>query len=130
MYLAAFLGLLSLLTGLRNSRIKWIAGFFPREVQGLVPRALHRWLSVLYYLVFFGTFVVWSIVFYGDRGEIFFTFHGQIGLISAVLAILGIVTGLVMWKRPAKLWRMHWVFNAVSYFLMLVTIALGQMLGD
>lgn len=130
MLLAAFLGLISLLTGLRNSRIKWIAGMFPKEIQGLVPRIIHRWVSTLYYLVYFGTFVVWSIVYYSDEGKIYFTLHGQLGLISVILAITGIATGLMMWKRPARLWRLHWVFNVVSYVLMLVTIALGESLGD
>ncbi|MCX6651313.1 MAG: hypothetical protein NT131_06635 [Methanomassiliicoccales archaeon] len=126
MSLAAFIGFLAALTGMRNSRIKSISKLFPK----IVPRIYHRWLSVLYYVVYFGTFIVWSMTFYSNRGQIYFTLHGQVGLLSFILAIAGIITGLVMWKRPAKLWRCHWVFNMASYFLMIVTIVLGQALGD
>jgi hypothetical protein len=126
MALAAFLGLLSALTGMSNSRTKAISKLFPK----IVPRVYHRWLSALYYIVYFGTFAVWSMMFYSDRGRIFYTLHGQIGLLSVVLAVVGIVTGLVMCKRPAKLWRYHWAFNFASYVLMIVTIVLGGTLGD
>ena len=124
--LAAFAGLLSALTGMRNSRIKAISKWFPKEV----PRILHRWLSVLYYLVFFGTFLLWSVTFYNDEGQIYFTLHGQLGLLSFLLAIVGIVTGLAMWKRPARWWKYHWVFNMASYLLMLAAIVTGSALGD
>ncbi|MDD1771449.1 MAG: hypothetical protein LUQ09_00850 [Methanomassiliicoccales archaeon] len=126
MALAAFLGLLSALTGMSNSRIKIISKIFPKGV----PRAFHRWLSALYYIVYFGTFAALSMTFYSDKGQIFYTLHGQIGLLSVILAVVGIVTGLVMWKRPAKLWRYHWAFNFASYVLMIVTIMLGGALGD
>ena len=126
MALAAFLGLLSALTGMSNSRVRTISRFFPK----VVPRMYHRWLSVLYYIVYFGTFAVWSMMFYSDKGQIFYTLHGQIGLLSVVLAVVGIVTGLVMCKRPSRLWRYHWAFNFASYVLMIVTIVLGGTLGD
>jgi hypothetical protein len=126
MYLAAFLGLLVALTGMSNSRIRTISKLFPK----IIPRIYHRWLALLYYTVFFGTFIAWSINFYSNRGQIYFTLHGQVGLLSFILAIAGIITGLIMWKRPVKIWKFHWGFNMASYVLLIVTIILGQALGD
>jgi hypothetical protein len=126
MYLAALIGLLVAITGMSNSRIRSISKLFPK----IIPRIYHRWLALLYYIVFFGTFIAWSINFYSNRGQIYFALHGQVGLLSFILAIAGIITGLVMWKKPIKIWKFHWGFNMASYALLIVTIILGQALGD
>lgn len=121
MVLAGLLGLMAGLSGMRNSRIKAISSLFPK----IVPRIFHRWISIAYYLVFLGTFIAWSALYAADEGELFHTLHGQIGLLAAALGVIGIVTGLVMMKRPVKLWRVHWVSNVGSFLLLIVAMLTG-----
>lgn len=126
MLLAGLLGLMATLSGMRNSRIKSISDLFPK----IVPRVFHRHISKIYYLLFFGTFIAWSLVYYGDQGRLFFTLHGQIGLLAVILGVIGIATGVVMIKRPVKLWRLHWISNMGSFLLLILTMILGASLGD
>ncbi|MCE5296873.1 MAG: hypothetical protein LLG16_07210 [Euryarchaeota archaeon] len=121
MVLAGLLGLMAGLSGMRNSRIKAVSSLFPK----IVPRVFHRWISITYYLVFFGTFIAWSIVYSGGDGELFHTLHGQIGLLAVVLGVTGIVTGLVMMKRPVKIWKVHWVSNMGSFLLLILAMLTG-----
>ncbi|MFA5313756.1 MAG: hypothetical protein WC375_10665 [Methanomassiliicoccales archaeon] len=121
MVLAGLLGLMAALSGMRNSRFKAVSSLFPK----IVPRIFHRWISIAYYLVFFGTFIAWSIVYSGDGGGLFHTLHGQVGLMAAILGVIGIATGFVMMKRPVKLWKVHWVANMGSFLLFIVAMLTG-----
>jgi hypothetical protein len=126
MSLAALFGLVTVATGARNSRIKSIRNLMPQEI----PRRLHRYSAVTYYSLFLGTFVLWTNSFYATQGRLFFTLHGQMGLLAVSFALVGIATGLVKLWKPPVLWRVHIFFNATAILLLFATIMLGLALGD
>jgi len=119
--LAALLGLMAGITGVRNSTNKFMRGLVPLEV----PRKLHRYIGATYYAVFLGTFALWGTQYYSAKGTIFHTGHGILALTTLIVAVLSIVSGALMLHRPRKWRAVHWCLVVAAYLLLLATIALG-----
>ena len=126
MSLAALFGIVTVATGMHNSRIKSLRSLIPVGI----PRRLHRYSAVTYYSLFIGTFLLWTNSFYATQGRLFFTLHGQMGLMAVLFAMVGIATGLVKLWKPLVLWRVHITSNVIAILLLFATIILGLGLGD
>lgn len=124
--LAAFLGLLAAISGIRNSSNKRLSLLVPFTI----PRKFHRWVSVAFYAVFLFTFVIWAIQYQSSKGELFHTGHGVVSLLTLIGAIMSIATGAAMCYRPKKWKVVHLLLSNITYVLLLITIFLGMMLDD
>ena len=119
--ITAVLGGYSALSGLRNAENANMAKRLPR----IFSSRYHRYISLAYYLLLFGTFLFWSSQTLMLRGSLFYSLHGRIALLTTIFAVLGIISGLPMLAKPPK-WRwFHWVANMTAYLLLLATMVLG-----
>lgn len=117
----AMLGGFSALSGLRNAENAQRAKRLPR----FFSSKYHRYVSLAYYVLLFGTFLFWSTQTFELRGALFYSLHGRLALLTIIFSVVGIASGIPMLSRPPK-WRMlHWVSNMTAYLLLLVTIFLG-----
>ncbi len=118
---AAVLGGFSALSGMRNAENARTA----KRLPSIFSSKYHRYVSVAYYLLLFGTFVFWSSQTFQLRGSLFYSIHGRIALLTVIFAVMGVISGIPMLAKPPK-WRwFHWVANMTAYLLLLATIVLG-----
>ncbi len=117
----AVIGAFSALSGLRNAENANFAKRLPR----IFSSKYHRYVSLAYYVLLFGTFLFWASQTLELRGALFFSLHGRLALLTVIFAILGIVSGVPMLTRPPKLRWFHWVSNMTAFLLLLATIILG-----
>ena len=125
MSVAFAIGVFSAISGLRNSVDKSTADLVP----DLFDRRYHRYVSIIFYVLFILTFIYWVSVTQDLRGAVFFTLHGRLALLTMVFAIVGIVTGIGMARNTKRYRFAHWVSNLTCLSLMAVTIVLGVLLA-
>jgi hypothetical protein len=123
--IAAILGGIATLTGLRNSKSQGIS----TKVPEILPRRYHRYLSIAYYALLLLVFAAWATVTFDSRGAIFYTFHGRIALITVVFSIIGIITSMPLLTGSDRWRSLHFVTNVGGYLLLLITIVLGAVLA-
>ncbi len=124
--LATFLGLVAAVTGIGNSSFKKLRSLAPLGL----PRMLHRYASVACWSLFAVTFILWTFAYYSDRGKIFHTIHGVMGLITMALATTSVLTGIGMF-RNVKRWRLaHLISSNMAFLFLILTDLTGAVLGD
>jgi hypothetical protein len=124
--LATFLGLVAAVTGIRNSSFRRLRELVPLDL----PRKLHRYASIACWSLFVLTFILWTFSYYSDRGKIFHTIHGIMGLITMSLAMTSIFTGIGM-LRHVKRWRLaHLILSNMAFLFLIMTDLTGAVLGD
>jgi hypothetical protein len=119
--IAAVLGGFSALSGTRNSKY---AGF-ARKIAAIFAKKFHRYVSVIYYLVLFVTFIYRAIQTYDLRGAVFYSLHGRLVLLTVLFSLVGIVSGIPMLSEASNPRLVHWVSNVTAYLLFLITMILG-----
>jgi hypothetical protein len=122
----AFLaGGLAVMSGLRRSPVTqyfWdLPNFFGVK--------FHKVVSLVYFLTATGTFSYWIIYTFLNRGAIFYTIHGIAALVSIILLVPSIITGLKKTKkRDANQKTWHYKWSIASFFVFLTSVFLGFLL--
>ena len=93
---AAVLGGFSALSGLRNAGNADRAKRLPR----IFASKYHRYVSLAYYLLLFGTFLFWSSQTFALRGSLFYSLHGRIALLTVIFAVAGKSPESRCWQSP------------------------------
>jgi hypothetical protein len=119
--ITAVLGAFAALSGLKNANNAKAAKKLPR----IFASKYHRYVSLAYYLLLFGTFLFWASQTLELRGALFYTLHGRLALLTVIFAAIGLISAVPMLARPPKLRWFHWVANMTAYLLLLATIFLG-----
>lgn len=117
----AVLGGFSALSGIRNAENAKAAKRLPK----FFARKYHRYVSLAFYLLLFGTFLFWAAQTFELRGALFYSLHGRLALLTMIFSAVGIISGIPMLSRPSKLRWIHWVSNMTAYLLLLATVILG-----
>jgi len=117
----AVLGGFSALSGIRNAENAKAAKQLPK----FFARKYHRYFSLAFYVLLFGTFLFWAAQTFELRGALFYSLHGRLALLTMIFSTVGIISGIPMLSRPAKLRWLHWVSNMTAYLLLLATVILG-----
>jgi len=123
--IGAVLGTFTAYSGIRISQEARV-GRRPPEMFG---KGYHRTISFLFYGILIVAFLLWSLRVEDLQGELFFTLHGRLALITVLVGVVGIASGVVMIFDPKRLKWLHWSANLTCYFLLLITIALGVALA-
>jgi hypothetical protein len=122
----AFLaGGLAVMSGLRRSPISKYFWDLPQ----FFGVRFHRVVSLIFFLTATGTFSYWIIYTLLNRGSIFYTIHGIAALVSIILLVPSIITGLKKTKSRdinQKTWHYKW--SIASFFVFLATVFLGFLL--
>jgi hypothetical protein len=121
MTVTAALGGFAALSGMRNAENAIAA----KRLPAIFSTKYHRYVSLAYYLLLFGTFLFWSSQTLVLRGSLFYSLHGRLALLTVIFAIIGIISAIPMLARPPRLRWLHWVTNMTAYLLLLATIFLG-----
>jgi len=119
-------GGIAVMSGLKRSPI---TAYF-RDLPKFVNVKFHISISVIYFLLSISSFTYWIISTLLNRGTILFTYHGILALLSIVLLIPGVITGIKKQKKRKpnkKTWHYKWTMNSI--YLFLSTIALGFLLA-
>jgi DMSO/TMAO reductase YedYZ molybdopterin-dependent catalytic subunit len=119
--ITAVLGGFSALSGLKNAENARAAKALPK----FFAKKYHRYVSAVYYLLLFGTFLFWAAQTFELRGALFYSLHGRLALLTMIFSIIGIISGLPMLAKPSRLRWLHWVSNMTAYLLLLATVVLG-----
>lgn len=124
--LATFLGLIAVVTGVKNSSYRWLRELLPVKI----PRKLHRYSSLACWGIFMATFLIWAPTYYSDKEKIFHTLHGMLALSTFILALASMITGAGM-LRNVRRWRLvHLVLSNLAFLLLLITDLTGMVLED
>lgn len=123
--IAAVLGGVSALSGLRNSSSRNISSKIPE----LIPRRYHRHVSAAYYALLLLVFVTWASITFDNRDALFYTLHGRMALFTIVFSVIGIFTSIPMLSNPNRWRTLHFISNIGGYLLLLITIGLGLLLA-
>jgi hypothetical protein len=119
--ITAVLGAFAALSGMRNSKDAKAAKRLPK----IFSSKYHRYISLAYYLLLFGTFLFWASQTLALRGALFYTLHGRLALLTVIFATVGLISAVPMLAKTPKLRWFHWVANMTAYLLLLATIILG-----
>jgi hypothetical protein len=118
------LGAISAIGGLRFSR----EGKFWRDLPEWFSRGLHLKVSWVYLGVLFAVFAYWAVATLVRRGDLFYSAHGILGLMTVVLHVMGLVSGYRLDKGHEGFRTVHLTSNVLGYLLLLGTIVLGVIL--
>ncbi len=116
----------AVISGLKRSPI---TNYF-RDLPKFFNVKFHITVSIMYFLISIGTFSYWIISTILNRGAVFFTIHGLLALLSIILLIPGVITGIKKKKKRnpnKKTWHYKWTMNSIYVFLS--TIILGFLLA-
>jgi hypothetical protein len=122
--LAAMLGAVSVIGGLRFSR----DSRFWRDLPEWFSRGLHLKVSWVYLGVLFAVFAYWAVATLARRGDLFYSAHGILGLITVILHVMGLVSGYRLERGHEGVRTLHLTSNMLGYLLLLGTIVLGVIL--
>jgi hypothetical protein len=118
-------GGLAILSGLKRSP----ATEFFRDLPKFVNKKFHITFSISYFLTSLSVFLYWIISTILNRGAVFYTIHGVMALISVLLVIPGVFTGIKKSRRrDSKNRTWHYKWNIYSFYFFLFTIILGFLL--
>ncbi len=122
---AAFLGAISAVSGVRNSKNRELSSKVPFSI----PKKYHRYISFGFYVILLLVFLFWVTVTFDNRGAVFYTFHGRMALITVIMALAGIITSMPLLAGHDRWRTIHFVTNVGGYMLLLITIAFGVILA-
>ncbi|MFX1323896.1 MAG: molybdopterin-dependent oxidoreductase [Promethearchaeota archaeon] len=118
-------GGLALISGLKSSPV---TEFF-HDLPKFINRKFHIAFGVSYFFTSLSVFIYWIISTIINRGAIFFTLHGITAVLSIILLVLGVITGIKkLGRRGLKNRNIHYKFNLYSFYLFLITIVFGFLL--
>ena len=123
--IGAVVGTFSAYSGIRISQ-EAKRGRRPPEIFG---KGYHRGMSALFYAILFIAFLLWALRVEDLQGALFFTFHGRVALITVLVGLVGVGSGVAMIYSPERVKWLHWTANLTCYGLLLITIALGVALA-
>ncbi|UCC93212.1 MAG: molybdopterin-dependent oxidoreductase [Thermoplasmata archaeon] len=118
---AAILGGFSLIGGLRFSR----ETRFWRDLPEWFNRGFHVGVSWGFFAVLYPVFAYWVVTTVIRRGDIFYSSHGILALLSVSLLTIGLVMGYALERGREDVRSFHLVSNLMGYLLLLATIAFG-----
>jgi len=104
-----------------------VVGAFPlidggRVALGLKPRAArwHRWAGTAFAVLLLVVFAWWAATTLDFRGGLFFSWHGRIALLAAIMAAGTLMTGIALMRGKGRARRWH---SALSTAAILITVA-------
>jgi hypothetical protein len=121
MTLAALLGGVSLIGGLRFSR----ETRFWRDLPEWFTKEFHKGVAWGHFAVLYPVFAYWVVTTIIRRGDIFYSSHGILALSTVSLLSVGLVTGYALDKGKDGVRRVHMGANLLGYLLLLATIGFG-----
>ncbi|NIP34173.1 MAG: DUF4079 family protein [Thermoplasmata archaeon] len=119
--LAALVGAFSLVGGLKFSR----DSDFWRDLPEWFNRRSHTKISAAFLAVLYFTFTYWAVTTYFKRGDVFYSGHGILGLLSVMALTIGLVSGTALERGKDGLRTAHLMSNLLGFLLLLATIAFG-----
>lgn len=119
--IAAILGGLSLIGGLKFSR----ETRFWRDLPEWFTRQFHIGVSWAFFAVLYPVFAYWVVTTIIRRGDVFYSSHGILALLTVSLFSIGLVTGYALDKGRDGIRRVHMGANLLGYLMLLATIAFG-----
>ncbi len=105
-----------------------VSGFDQRTKRWGLSRNFHRSVSYGFALVLIPVFLYWVIETEIMRGNVFYSLHGKLALLTVVMLAVGASTGILLMKNQNAR-RMHVALNIIAYGLLLITILLGLSLA-
>ncbi len=120
--LSAYFGTLALLSGFRfSSRVE-----FGDKMPPMFSRKFHILTSVIFYTSMLAVSIYWAWTAYGRKGSFPNLPHGYLAALVIILAVTGIISGILMKKFKADEIRLfHFTVNILGYLLLLGTILTG-----
>jgi hypothetical protein len=101
---------------------------FWTDLPEFITVKFHIWVSVAYLSLALPVFSLWAWTTLQDRGAVFYSGHGTLGLIVISLTLASIVTGGLS-MRPGRGWRrLHLAISTLCFFILVGTIASGLFL--
>jgi hypothetical protein len=89
-------------------------------------KRFHHIVSKVYILMMLFVFLYWTYTTYTNRGALFYTGHGTIGLIVFTLTLIGAALGaLSSRKKKKELGQAHMTLTVLCFFILVGTIAAG-----
>jgi hypothetical protein len=98
---------------------------FWRDLPPWFSRRFHTTVSWAFLGVLYFTFTYWAVTTYIKRGDVFYSGHGMLGLLSVVLLTVGLVTGNALERGREGARTLHLVSNLMGFLLLLATVAFG-----
>ncbi|UCF08652.1 MAG: molybdopterin-dependent oxidoreductase, partial [Thermoplasmata archaeon] len=120
--LSAYIGSLALVSGFRfSNRVE-----FGPKLPPMFSRKFHVGTSALYYMTMLGTSAYWALTAFQRKGAFPNVPHGYLALAVMVLAVTGIISGLLLKRIKGDNIRLfHFTVNVLGYLLILGTILTG-----
>jgi hypothetical protein len=124
--LSAYMGSLALVSGFRFSkRVE-----FGSKLPSMFSRRFHIITSGLYYATMLGASMYWAYTAFERKGSFPNVPHGYLALVVMILAVLGIISGLLMKRAKGDDIRLfHFTVNVLGYLLILGTILTGLVIS-
>lgn len=119
--LAALVGGFSAVGGLKFSR----DSTFWRDLPAWFNRRSHTTISAAFLAILYFTITYWAVTTYIKRGDVFYSGHGMLGLLSVGLLTVGLVTGGALERGKEGARTLHLVSNLMGFLLLLATMAFG-----
>lgn len=122
MAISFLLGGIALMSGLKRSPITDFFYGLPK----FVTKKFHLLAGIGFYSMSLSIFFYWIISTILNRGRIFYTIHGITALISMILIIPGVITGLKKSRKRdfnKKSW--HYRLNLYWFIIFLATMIIG-----
>lgn len=95
------------------------------DLPDFVTVKFHIAVSKAYFLLALPVFGIWSWVTLQNRGGVFYSGHGTLGLIVFILTIASVATGALTLKFGKRFRRLHLVLSTLCFFILVGTIASG-----
>jgi hypothetical protein len=101
---------------------------FWTDLPAIFSKKFHTWSSIGYIALALPTFSGWAYLTYMNRGAVFYSGHGTLALIVAVLTTISLVTGIIAmrWRRNFR--HLHLMVSTLCFFILVGTIMVGLFL--
>ena len=122
MAISFLIGGFAFMSGLKRSPV---TEFF-YDLPKFVTKKIHVTVGIGFYIMSISTFLYWVISTILNRGAILYTIHGITALISMILILPGVITGLKKSRKRdfnKKTW--HYRLNLYCFFIFLTTMIIG-----
>ncbi len=98
---------------------------FWTDLPDFVSVKFHIWISKAYFFLAIPVFGLWAWTTLQNRGGVFYSGHGTLGLIVFFLTLASMITGGLAMMLGNKWKRLHMAVSTLCFFILVGTIASG-----